>query len=171
MKSLAPDERLVPVMIYTHNMLIHGELVAKQEVRVSILLRTQGVPNYLHITKAHVIVFGGTPPKTMTFSEMFVATPTVIAFHMVPPAQDQMDYDPTEANRIMQPLDVTVGTFLFKGHVRISAQTDVGVSLEVGRVSWLSLYDTQITNPYLPQFNLKVPLLVVKPEQVNFALV
>ncbi len=170
MKELAADERLVPVMIYTPNMLIHGELIAKKEVRVSILLRTQGVPNYLHIVKAHVISFGGTPPKSQSFAEMFVATPTVIAFHLVPPAQDPMDYDPTEANRIMHPIYATVGTFLFKGNTRISAQTDVGVSLEVGRVSWLSLYDVQISNPYLPQFGLKVPMLVVKPDQVSFAL-
>ena len=170
MKPLASDEKLAPVMIYTPNMLVHGELVAKETVRVSILLRTQGVPNYLHLHKARAVVFGGTPPKTYSFSEIFVPTANVIAFHLVPPAQDVMDYDPSETNRIMQPMDLTVGTFLFKGHVRMSSQTEVSVSLEVMRISWLSIYDSQITNPYLPQFNMQVPLLVINPTQVSMAI-
>lgn len=170
MKPLESDEKLVPVMIYTHNMLIHGEYVAKESVRVSILLRTQGVPNYLHIHKAHAIVFGGTPPRTLSFTEMFVPTASVIAFHIVPPVQDSIDYDSSEANRIMQPMDLLVGTFLFKGHIRVSTQAEVSVSLEVLRISWLSIYDTQIVNPYLPQFNLQVPLLVISPPQVSLAM-
>ena len=170
MKPLAADEKIVPVMLYTQNMLVHGEYVAKESVRVSILLRTQGVPNYLRLQKAHAIIFGGTPPKSVSFSEIFVPTPSVIAFHMVPPAQDIMDYDASEANRVMQPMDMLVGTFHFKGHIRMSAATEVGVTLEVMRISWLSIYNTQITNPYLPQFNLQVPLLVIKPEMVSMAL-
>jgi len=170
MKPLAPEERLAPVMIYTSNMLVHGELIAKESVRVSILLRTQGVPNYLHLHKAHAIVFGGTPPKTLSYPEMFIPTASAIAFHLVPPAQDPMDYDTSEAHRIMQPMDLVVGTFLFKGHIRVSSQTEVSVSLEVMRISWLSIYDAQITNPYLPQFNLQVPLLLISPAQVSMAL-
>jgi len=170
MKQLEADEKLVPVMIYTQNMLVHGEYVAKQAVRVSILLRTEGVPNYLRLQKAHVIVFGGTPPKSLSYPEIFVPTPSVIAFHMAPPAQDVMDYDETEANRIMQPMDMLVGSFQFKGHIRMSAATEIGVTLEVMRISWLSIYNTQITNPYLPQFNLQVPLLVIKPEMVSMTL-
>ena len=81
MKPLAPDEKLVPVMVYTQNMLVHGGLVAKENVRVSILLRTQGVPNYLHLHNAHAIVFGGTPPKSLSYSEIFIPTPSVIALH------------------------------------------------------------------------------------------
>ncbi len=170
MKPLAPDEKLVPVMIYTPGTLIHGELLAKESVRVSILLRTQGVPNYLYLRNAHVIAFGGTPPKSLSYPEIFVPTASVIAFHIVPPAQDPMDYDPTEGNRVMQPADLLVGSFQFRGHIRMSAATEVGVSLEVMRISWLSIYDSRITNPYLPQFNLQVPLLVIKPEAVSIAV-
>ncbi len=171
MKPLEFDEVLAPVMIYTPTMLVHGELVAKESVRVSILLRTQGVPNYLRLHKARAIIFGGTPPKSLSFAEMFVPTPSVIAFHLAPPAQDPIDYDTTEANRIMQPVEMTVGTFHLKGHIRISTQAEVSVSLEVMRTPWMSIYDCQITNPYLPQFNLQVPFLVISPTQVSMALV
>ncbi|GAB4543281.1 MAG: hypothetical protein Fur002_14990 [Anaerolineales bacterium] len=170
MKPLSPDDKLAPVMIYTQNMLIHGDLLAKESVRVSILLRTQGVPNYLHVYKAHVVTFGGTPPKSYSLPEMFVATPSVIAFHLAPPAQDAVDYDATEANRVMQPLDVMIGSFFCKGHIRVAGQTEISVNLEVMRTSWLSIYDSQITNPFLPQFNLQVPMMVVSPTQVHFAV-
>jgi hypothetical protein len=52
----------------------------------------------------------------------------------------------------------------------MSPQTEVSVSLEVMRISWLSIYDTQITNPYLPQFQMQVPLLVISPTQVSMAM-
>jgi len=169
MKQVSPDDKLVPVMIYTQTMLVHGELLAKESVRASILLRTQGVPNYLHVYQAHVIVFGGMPPKSYSLPEMFVATPSVIAFHLTPPTQDPPDYDPTEINRIMQPLDVMIGSFFCKGHIRVAGQTEISVNLEVMRTSWLSIYDSHITNPFLPQFNMQVPMMVVSPTQVHFA--
>ncbi|MDD2922656.1 MAG: hypothetical protein PHQ36_10265 [Anaerolineales bacterium] len=170
MKPLESDERLAPVMVYTHNMLVRGELIAKESVRVSILLRTQGIPNYLHLHKAQAVMFGGAPPKSLSFTEMFVPTASVIAFHLVPPAQDALDYDASEANRMMQPMDLVVGTFLMKGSIRISTQAELGTSLEVMRISWLSIYDAHITNPYLPQFNLTVPMLLISPTQVSMAL-
>ena len=48
MKPLAPDEKTALVMLYTNNMLVRGEIVIKESLRVSIWLRTQGVPNYIH---------------------------------------------------------------------------------------------------------------------------
>ncbi len=57
MKPLAPDEKTALVMIYTHNMLVRGEVVTKESSRVSIWLRTQGVPNYIHLIKPQVILY------------------------------------------------------------------------------------------------------------------
>lgn len=170
MKPLAPDEKTAMVMVYTHNMLARGEVIAKASARVSIWLRTQGVPNYIHLYKPQVISFGGTPPKPLTFSELFVPTAQVIGFHLVPPAQDAMDYDAAEVNRIMQPLDLIVGTFLLKAHIRVSTQAELSTSLDVMRAAWISLYDADISNPYLPQFSMHVPMLLVNPNQVSFGL-
>ena len=170
MKELASDEKLVTVMVYTHNMLARGEYVAKESVRVSILLRTEGIPNYIHLHKPQIVLFGGTPPKNLAPAEIFIPTPSVIAFHIAPPAHDQMDYDPDEGNRVMQPVDVIIGTFLLKAHVRLSTHTAFSTSLEVMRTSWLSLYDADFANPYLPQFHMRVPMLVVNPTQVSFGL-
>lgn len=170
MKPLASDEKSAMVMVYTHNSLVRGEVVIKESLRVSIWLRTQGIPNFIHLHNAQVILFGGTPPKTLAYPELFVPTVDVFGFHIAPPEQDPVDYDPTEAKRMMQPVDLMIGTFLLKGKLRISTLTDVSTTLDVSRALWLSIYDADITNPYLPQFNVHVPMLLVNPSHVNFGI-
>ena len=170
MKLLGPDEKTATVMVYTQNILARGEVIAKENARVSIWLRTQGVPNYIHLFKPQVISFGGTPPKPLAFSEIFIPTAQVIGFHLVPPAQDAMDYEAAEVNRMMQPLEMIVGTFLLKGHIRVSTQAELSTSLDVMRAAWISIYDADISNPYLPQFNMHVPMLLVNPNQVSFGM-
>jgi hypothetical protein len=82
-----------------------------------------------------------------------------------------LDYDPHEANRVMQDVKVLVGTFVVKGRIRISSQTEFGTSLEVARASWLSVYDAEIANPYLPQMPVvQVPMMLVNPERVAFGV-
>lgn len=170
MKPLADDEKIAMVMLYTHNMLVRGEVVTKESLRVSIWLRTQGVPNYIHVIKPQVILFGGSPPKSLAYSEMFIPTAEVLGFHLAPPEHDPVDYEASETNRMMQPMDVMIGSFLVKARIRISMQTDVATSLDVSRASWLSIYDADITNPYLPQFNVHVPMLLVNPSHVSFGM-
>ena len=170
MKPLAADEKIAMVMLYTHNMLVRGEVVVKENVRVSIWLRTQGVPNYIHLIKPQVILFGGTPPKSLAYSEIFVPTAEALAWHLAPPEHDPLDYDAAETNRMMQPMDLLIGSFLIKARIRISTQTDVATSLDVSRASWLSIYDADISNPYLPQFNVHAPMLLVNPSHVSFGM-
>jgi hypothetical protein len=170
MKPLAPDEKIATVMVYTQNMLARGDVITKESVRVSIWLRTQGVPNYVHIYKPQIIMFGSTPPKSFALSEIFIPTPQVIGFHLAPPAQDPIDYDATESNRTMQPIELLLASFTMKAKIRISTQTDISTSLDVMRVAWVSVYDADISNPYLPQFSMQVPMLLVNPNQVSVGL-
>lgn len=172
MYVLRPDEKTTPVMLYTQDTLVRGEAVSKQSVlRVNIWLRTDGAPKYMHVLKPQVIVFGGTPVKPLAFSEIFFPTSQLIAFHTLPPTDESLDYDPHEANRMMQAIKVLVGTFVVKGQVRISSQTELATSLEVARVSWMSIYDAEIANPYLPQMPIvRVPMMLVNPERVAFGV-
>jgi hypothetical protein len=171
MYTPSSDEKLTPVMLYTQNTLVRGEVVTKQSVmRVNIWLRTDGAPKYMHILKPQVIVFGGTPVKPHSYSEIYFPTAQLIGFHTLPPTDEPLDYDPNEMNRMMQPVDVLVGTFVMKGKIRISTQTDIGTSLEVARIAWMSLYEVEITNPYLPQMPaIHVPMALVSPAHVSFA--
>jgi hypothetical protein len=172
MYILRPDEKTTPVMIYTPNTVVRGELVTKQSVlRINIWLRTEGAPRYMHVLKPQILVFGGSPVKALSYSEIFFPTSEIIAFHTLPPINEPLDYDPNEANRTMVPLDLLVGTFIMKGKIRISTQTEVSTSLEMARVSWLSVYEITINNPYLPQMAaLQVPMILVSPNHVSFTL-
>ena len=150
MTTLGPDEKSTLVMVYTHDTLVRGEVVTKQSVRVSIWLRTDGAPHYFHFLNAQKLFFGAGPVKSSTHSEIYVPVAEVIAFHIVPPASDSMDYEEGEKNRAVQQVTVGVGSFIFKGSLRFSAQTGLNSSLEMVH-GWMSLYDTEITNPGLPQ--------------------
>ena len=131
MYTLRPDEKTTPVMVYTQHSVIRGEVVTKQSViRINIWLRTEGDRADLHILKPQVLLFGGTPAKSLSYSEIYFPTSEAIAFHTLPPTDEPMDYDANEANRAMQPIDLLVGTFVIKGKIRISTQTDIGTSLE-----------------------------------------
>lgn len=172
MYILKPDEKSAPVMVYAKNSVIRGEAVVKQIIpRLNIWLRTEGAPKYIHMLKPQVLVFGGNPPKALSYSEIFFPTSETIAFHTLPPLEEPVDYDPNEANREMDVIELMVGTFVMKGKIRISTQVEVATTLETARATWMSVYDVWVTNPYLPQMPaLQVPMMLVNPNQVAFGL-
>ncbi len=149
MYTPASDEKTTLVLAYTHNMLIRGEAVTKDNVRVSVWLRTDGAPNYIHLLNAQVLVFGGAAPKTLTYPEFFLPVQEVVAFHVAPPNNEPLDYSADEKNRSMEDVNLLLGTFIIKGKARYSSQTGLGNSLEVARTVWMSLYDVVVVNPYL----------------------
>jgi hypothetical protein len=170
MRALLPDEKASTVFIYTSSMLIRGDLILRESMRVSIWLRTQGVPNFVHLYNTQMIQLAGSPPKNYTKDEVFVPTAEIIGFHLAPPAQDPLDYDDSESNRKMEPVHVLAGSFELKAKLRVSTSTDFAASLDVMNASWLSLYDAEIANPYLPQLKVAVPMLLVRPNKVTINL-
>jgi hypothetical protein len=171
MATLSPDEKSTMVMIYTQNMLAHGELVTKQGVRVSTWLRTQGVPEFIPLFKPAVLHFGGGGVKTLTYSEIYVPASTVIAFHLAPPASEPPDYAEDEQNRIMVPVTGLAGTFQFKGYLRISSLSDLTTSIEQAHSSWLSIYNVDVMNHSMPQMQpIHVPMILMDPKQVSLAI-
>lgn len=170
MYILRPDETTSLVMLYTMHSVVRGEAVVKQNVpRVNIWLRTDGAPRYIHILKPQVLVFGGSPVKSLSYSELYFPTTQVIAFHTLPPTDEPLDYDPSEADRRMEAVDLLVGTFVMKGQIRVSTHTEVDHTLEAAGVSWMSVYDVSITNPYLPQMPaIEVPMVLASPSHVSF---
>lgn len=170
MRDLLPDEKVSTVFVYTPTMLVRGDVILRENIRVSIWLRTQGVPNYIHLYNAQVVQLAGSPPKNYTAQETYVPTPEVIGFHIAPPAQDALDFDATESNRKMELVHVLAGSFEMKAKLRISTSADFASSLDVMNTSWLSLYEAEITNPYLPQLKLNVPMLLARPSKLTINL-
>ena len=172
MYILRPDEKTTSVMLYTQDTLVRGDVVTAENVhRINIWLRTDGAPKYMHILKPQVIVFGGSPVKPLSYSELYFPTSQIIAFHTLPPTDEPLDFDLEETDRMMQNLDLLVGTFVMRGSIRISTHTELATSLEQARIAWMSLYDVEITNPYLPQMpTLQVPMALVNTTHVAFGL-
>ena len=171
MITLAPDEKSTMVMVYTRNSLVRGELVTKESVRVSILLRTDSTSRFICLRNAQMIFFGGGPtPRSSNHTEIYIPSAEVGGFHIAPPAHDPLDYDEEEKNRTEEIVSVGVGTFIFKGKLRFSAQGGLATSMQM-LYSWTSLYDVEITNPSLPQMAvMHVPMLMIHPAQATFAL-
>ncbi|MCF6278547.1 MAG: hypothetical protein L3J16_07365 [Anaerolineales bacterium] len=170
MYELEANEKTTPVMVYTPNALLHGKVVTKEAVRVNIWLRTEGAPEFLHILDAQMIYLGGGAAKSFKYAEMFFPKDHVIGFHPAPGVESVLDYSEDEANRLMTPVNVLLGSFHCKSKVRVSSQTNFGASLEVSRTEWMSVYEAEITNPYLPQMNVKVPLLLIRPNRAVFGM-
>jgi hypothetical protein len=81
-----------------------------------------------------------------------------------------MDYDASETNRKMEPVHVLAGSFEIKAKLRVSTSADFAASLDVMNATWMSLYDAEITNPYLPQLKVVVPMLLARPNKVTISL-
>ena len=171
MYQLAPDEKTTKVMVYSRNKLIHGELVTKQSVRVSILPRMQALSNFLHFLSAQVWFFGGGDPRLLKYSEYFFPADRMVGLHMAPPACDPLDYEVDLANRVMNDISMILGVFLVKGKIRVSTQVELGANLELAYKSWLSVYEADISSPFLAQMPvIHVPMLLISTSQASFGL-
>lgn len=169
MYELKDNEKITPVMIYTDDALYHGKLITRKMVRVNIFLRTEGAPTYIHLHEAQVISPGSTT-RTKKLDEIFVPLKAITCFHTAPDVEIELDYEPSEENRRMMPVTAILNSFFLDCTTRLSTQTELSSALEVTRMEWLSLYDAKITNPYLPQLNIQVPMLIARPEKIVLGL-
>ena len=152
MYTPAQDEKTATIIIYSETGLVRGDAVLKVMVPlVSVWMRTEAAPEYIHLLDPQVIVANNSSTKVMKYSEIYFPADQVLAYHLAPPANDPLDYDEGEANRTMQPVDLLVGPFIMKGSIRISTKVDMGTSIASSRSVWMSLYETKISNPYIPQ--------------------
>jgi hypothetical protein len=171
MHTFAPDEKSSPVMIYTSSLLVYGELVSKDNIRVSTWLRTDSAPECLYLRKPTIVNLVSNPPKVSKYEEIYLPRAQVTSIHLTPPACDPVDYDDGEKNRIMQPVTILVGTFIFNGHLRISTRVDLCTSFVTMHSTWISAYDVKVSNPLLPRMGeVHVPMLIMRPDLVSFAL-
>ncbi len=164
-------EKSAAVMAYTHNKLCWGEIVIKEQVRASTWLRTNLAPEVLRIYNAKILIT--TAPmessKPMTFAEIYVPADKIIAFHLIPPAKDPLDYDPSEPNRQMATISVIVGAFKVDGFMRMSTQSNLAKYLEITRENFTAIYDAEIGSPILPALGIfRVPYLLVRQNAVIF---
>jgi hypothetical protein len=168
---ISDDEKVTLIMVYSPNNLVRGEVVTKKVVRVSTWLRSPMAPQYLTVHNAQLLLLGGPGQiQSMAVDEYFISANQVVAYHMVPPNQDPMDYDLSEPNRKMEPVTILLGTFRFNGHIRMSDQSVIGKHMDTSREAFMSLYDVEVVNPGIPSMgSIKVPYVQFRPNLVAIA--
>ena len=168
--QIQDGEKITSAMAYTDSHLIWGEVVTKEVVRVSTWLRTPAIPLFIFFHNAHVITFSGPTPKPQSFTELHVPSSQVLAFHVKPPAQDPLDYDPNEPMRKMEPTTALVGHFRFDGYLRMSTHTDIERYLDVSKETFTTMYDVEISQPAFPTMRaIHVLFVLVRSERVLFS--
>jgi hypothetical protein len=167
--TLQHEEKVTPVMVYTHNSLIWGSLVSREMVRVSTWLRTPNAPPYLCLYDCQMLyTTGSTTPGG--FRELHIPAQEVLAYHILPPQHDPPDYDPNEPNRMMVAVAVLSGHFRMDAHVRMSTLSSLPKFLEVMSEEFTSLYDVSISQPLRPNFKpLQVPFVLLRRETALFS--
>lgn len=163
LNAVAADEKVTPVAVYTMTGLAIGKLITKEQVRVSTWLRTDMAPTYLSLYQARFLSLAGSEAGTsLAFAELHVPTAQTLAFHLLPPASDPLDYDPNEPHRKMEPTSAILGFFRCDGFVRMSTHSVLGQYLEVTKESFVPIYDVEISNLAIPS---------LKPIRVSYALI
>lgn len=168
--TLGGDEKATPVMAYTLTSMAWGEVITKDQVRVCTYLRTLN-PDYVSLYEARAMLVGAAANQAMSFSELHIRTPQVIAFHLLPNAPaEPPDYDPSETNRKMEPASVLVGPFRFDASMRISSMLTLGKYVEIFSDVYISLYDVAISCPLMPGMGVvRTPLALVRRDAASFA--
>ena len=169
--NLDEGEKITSVMIYTSHMLVLGDVVTKEAMRVSTWLRTPSVPKYFFMHDANIVMISGSnASKPQFFSEFHLPVAEAIAFHMKPPAHDPLDYDPNEPMRKMMPVTTLAGPYRFDGSVRMSVQTTLEKFLEVSKETFIGLYEAEITLPSIPAMGvIRIPYALLNGNKVSFS--
>ncbi len=168
--TLASDEKMAVVVVYTPGILFRGEVVVKKLIRVNTWLRTNTAPDRicLYNTKAMVLSSEGAK-KPSYFKELYISTKTINAFHLLPPATEPPDYDPTEPNRHMISVSALLNGFRFDGSMRLSTQSNLAKFLDITREAFIPMYDSQVSNQMIPSIGvLSVPYLLIRQENCAF---
>lgn len=167
MYKLSAEEKVSLVMAYTQTGLVRGEVVTRDSVRINTWLRTDSAPDYLRLFKAQWLQSVGGAVKPTNQAELLLPVPMLLGFHLAPPAQESLDYNEREDNRVNKPVAIYMGLFVVNGNIRASAQTDLVNALQLSHSLWTSVYGAEISSPQIPQMPpMQIPMLVVRTAQV-----
>ena len=162
--KMEADEKSVPLMVYTVNWLCWGEFIAKELIRVSTILRTNAAPEILCLHNARTIFPAvNANPSPISMPTMHIPVDQILAYHLIPPALDPLDFDPSEPNRRMDPVSVLAGKFQMDGKMRFASISNLTKYLDRTREVYTSIYDVEITCPIMPSLGVvKVPFALVR---------
>lgn len=172
LQNLGPDDAITPIMIYTSDHLSWGQFIHKKALLPGRALVGVSVPDFLSIYDANsMVVIGSQIAKPIKYTEIHVPVTSVLAYHLMPPHQDQIDYDESAPNRVMKPFTAHVGSFHFNASMRISDITTIKNTLEVAKSAFFTVYDVEVTHPTNPNMKpIKINMAYVRREMVLVGL-
>ena len=168
--NLRQVQKLTPLMIYTAQKLIWGQLVSKHVIRVGTWLQTEMAPKYMSIVDAQAMVFGaGSSTATIKFPILHIETNLVSAYHIMPPADESPYFEENEPNRKMEPATAMVSVFRLDGTIRMAEQSDLKTFLSVSKGNFLPMHDVHMTCPVLPAIKgVRAPFALIRQADAIF---
>ena len=168
--TLGPDDRVLPMMVYTANMLARGEMILKQSIRMGTWFRSATSADYLRLYRATVLLLSGPTPQVISLTEFLIPALPILAAHVTPPAQEPPDYDASEPNRKLVGITALFGPFRVIAKLRISASTNIGAHLNTSKETFQSVYDAEISSTAIPNMGIvRTSLMILRPAAVAFS--
>jgi hypothetical protein len=160
----AEDEKVSQVMFYTSFSLCWGEVITKELIRVSTWLRTNAAPDNILLWNARVLpIQNSSAVKPVFYPEIHLPINTILVYHLLPPAQDPLDYDSRDGMRRLEPVTALVGPYRFDGKLLIAQKSNLTKYIEISKETFSSLYDVEISYPMMTSMGkLKVPFLLFR---------
>jgi hypothetical protein len=169
--EIKESETAVPAMAYLDMRLVWGKLIAPKAVRAATWLKMSMVPGIFTFTDAEILVFGGSQPARLSTPACHLPTAEIIAFHVLPPATVELDYDPNEPNREMKPVTALASIFRFDGTKRISTLADFVQTVQSNKEPFSSLYDVTVSHPVAPGLKgITVPLVLMRSSAISYLM-
>ena len=171
--ELQPGEVTTSMMFYTTNGLIWGDIVHHESILATRILTGVTIPEFLTIYNAQIMFsqmnYIGKPIKR---KEVYLPANQVMLYHLTPPQEDQLDYDPTEPNRKMSAVNFFTPPFTVNGEMRISEVTTVKTNLEVLKAEFIAFYNLEITHANNPNMKpIRTNMGYVRTKQSIFTMV
>ena len=169
--TLQPGEITTSMMFYTEESIIWGDIVHHESILASRILTGVTVPEYITLHNGQILFaqlnYMGKPIKQ---NAIHIPTNKINAFHLTPPQKDQLDYDPTEPNRLMAPIEILLPPFKIQANMRISEVTTVESNLKVLKSNFITFYDAETVHANNPNMKaIKTNLILVRPRAALFA--
>ena len=169
--QIAEDEKLTPAMFYTSHSMIWGNVFSKKAIRINTWLLTDMVPSYIKIFDAQQLLIGGAQQiAPIKLPVLYLQVHNINAYHLMPPVEEPVDYDPDEPNRKMVPTTGFMGYFRFDGFSRMADFTNIDNYLGAAKAEFIPIYDCKTTCPIVPSIKgIKANMMLLRQDRIIFS--
>ena len=150
--TLSPEEKATQVMVGTPDMLLWGDLITKQAVRMSIYLNTLA-EDFVPLHRVKVLFLAPTQQVApIEKPTLFVKQEEILLFlamHDTEPLPEETE------TRKYEPIEVFVGSYQIEGNLLKSPFSTLENMLMVSRATYVPIYEAtvrHIAKPWLGTF-------------------